>query len=135
MPRVVVDTNLWISFLIGRKLAILTDLFKRSDIQILSSSEQLAELSDVSTRFNFRKYFTEVQADELVNLLYASAELVDIRERVRACRDENDDFLLDIAVNGHADIFITGDNDLLVLNPFRGIDIVTYIDFENRFSG
>jgi hypothetical protein len=135
MLRVVVDTNLWISFLIGRKLAILTDLFKRSDIQILSSSEQPAELSDVSTRFNFRKYFTEVQADELVNLLYASAEFVDIRERVRACRDENDDFLLDIAVNGHADIFITGDNDLLVLNPFRGIDIVTCIDFENRYSG
>jgi hypothetical protein len=135
MLRVVVDTNLWISFLIGRKLAILTDLFKRSDIQILSSSEQPAELSDVSTRFNFRKYFTEVQADELVNLLYASAEFVDIRERVRACRDENDDFLLDIAVNGHADIFITGDNDLLVLNPFRVIDIVIYIDFENRYSG
>jgi putative PIN family toxin of toxin-antitoxin system len=135
MLRVVVDTNLWISFLIGRKLAILTDLFKRSDIQILSSSEQPAELSDVSTRFNFRKYFTEVQADELVNLLYASAEFVDIRERVRACRDENDDFLLDIAVNGRADIFITGDNDLLVLNPFRVIDIVIYIDFENRYSG
>jgi putative PIN family toxin of toxin-antitoxin system len=134
MPRVIVDTNLWISFLIGRKLSVLKELFTRGDLTLLTSYEQLAELGDVASRFKFRKYFTEAQAEELLNLLYASSELVEITERVHACRDDDDDYLLDIAVNGHADIIISGDADLLALHPFRGIDILTYADFERRIS-
>jgi len=55
MPRVIVDTNLWISFLIGRKLSVLKELFIRGDLALLASHEQLAELGDVASRFKFRK--------------------------------------------------------------------------------
>jgi uncharacterized protein len=41
-----------------------------------------------------------------------------------ACRDPTDDKFLELAVNGNADIVLTGDADLLALNPFRGIPIV-----------
>ena len=44
---------------------------------------------------------------------------------VQACRDPRDNKFLEIAVNGEADIIISGDEDLLVLHPFRGIEIVT----------
>ena len=47
-----------------------------------------------------------------------------IRDRVVECRDPTDDKFLDLAVNGRADLILTGDKDLLVLNPFRGIPIV-----------
>jgi uncharacterized protein len=134
MLRVVVDTNLWISFLIGRKLAVIKELFTRGDLQLLTSSEQLAELMDVASRFKFRRYFTQVQAEELLNLFYASSELVEVTERVHACRDADDDCLLDIAVGGHADILVTGDEDLLVLHPFRGVEILSHADFERRFA-
>ena len=40
------------------------------------------------------------------------------------CRDPTDDKFLELAANGHADLILTGDKDLLVLNPFRGIQIV-----------
>jgi uncharacterized protein len=53
------------------------------------------------------------------------AELVAITERIVACRDPTDDKFLELAVNGRADMIVTGDADLLALDPFRGIPIVT----------
>src|ERR1700738_5375574 len=57
--------------------------------------------------------------------LLAAAELVTIIERITACRDPKDDKFLELAVNGRADMIVSGDADLLALNPFRGIPIVT----------
>jgi uncharacterized protein len=54
----------------------------------------------------------------------AAAELVTITERIAACRDPTDDKFLELAVNGHADLIVSG-ADLLALNPFRQIPIVT----------
>jgi predicted nucleic acid-binding protein len=49
---------------------------------------------------------------------------VAIAERIAACRDPTDDKFLELAMNGHADLIVSGDADLLVLNPFQGIPIV-----------
>ncbi len=62
---------------------------------------------------------------ELFKKIFALAELVAITEQIVACRDPTDDTFLELAVNGHADLIVTGDADLLVLNPFRNITIVT----------
>jgi putative PIN family toxin of toxin-antitoxin system len=61
--------------------------------------------------------------------LMETAELVKITERIAACRDPKDDNFLELAVNGHADVLITGDSDLLAPNPFRGIPIISPADF------
>ena len=61
--------------------------------------------------------------------LMAEAELVAITERLAECRDPTDDKFLELAVNGQADLIMTGDKDLLVLNPFRGIPIVAPVIF------
>jgi putative PIN family toxin of toxin-antitoxin system len=57
--------------------------------------------------------------------MFAVAELVTIREPVTGCRDPDDDKFLELAVNGHADVIVSGDVDLLVLDTFRGIPIIT----------
>jgi putative PIN family toxin of toxin-antitoxin system len=57
--------------------------------------------------------------------LLAGAELVDITEQIAACRDPKDDKFLELAVNGRADLLVSGDQDLLALNPFKGIPILT----------
>jgi putative PIN family toxin of toxin-antitoxin system len=57
--------------------------------------------------------------------MLSSAELVTILESVTGCRDPNDDKFLELAVNGRADVIISGDNDLLMLDIFRGIPIIT----------
>jgi predicted nucleic acid-binding protein len=61
---------------------------------------------------------------EGVRRILSAAERVTIAERIIACRDATDDKFLELAVNGHADMIVTGDRDLLVLHPFRGIPII-----------
>ena len=61
--------------------------------------------------------------------VFAAAELVTITELVAGCRDPDDDKFLELAVNGHADAIISGDNDFLVLDTFRGIPIITPASF------
>ena len=56
--------------------------------------------------------------------LLAAAELVTITARITACRNPKDDIFLELAVNGHADLIVSGDADLLSLNPFRGIPLL-----------
>ena len=60
-----------------------------------------------------------------VHQIFATAELVPITEHVTGCRDPKDDKFLELAVNGRADLTVSGDADLLVLETFRGIPIVT----------
>jgi predicted nucleic acid-binding protein len=57
------------------------------------------------------------------------AEMVTILHAVHDCRDVKDNQILEVAVNGQAQIMVTGDEDLLVLNPFRGISILRPADF------
>jgi predicted nucleic acid-binding protein len=66
--------------------------------------------------------------DWLRDLMMAS-ELINITERMAACRDPRDDKFLELAVNGSADLIVTGDRDLLALNPFREIPIITPAEF------
>jgi putative PIN family toxin of toxin-antitoxin system len=57
--------------------------------------------------------------------LFAGAELVTVAEHVAVCRDPKDDKFLELAINGRADVIISGDADLLTLNTFHGIPIIT----------
>jgi uncharacterized protein len=65
----------------------------------------------------------------------ADAELVEITERIAVCRDPKDDKFLELAVNGRADVVVSGDADLLSLDPFRGIPIETPAAFLRRVGG
>jgi putative PIN family toxin of toxin-antitoxin system len=75
-----------------------------------------------------RPYFDSLidpDARAWLKKLMVAAELVTITERIVACRDPTDDKFLELAVNGHADLIISGDGDLLALNPFRDTPIIT----------
>ena len=128
--RIVIDTNIWISFLIGRTLAGLSKAILNDQIKILFSEELIDELVEVLQRPKFKKYFSQDNIAELISLLHAKTEQVDITERFSDCRDPKDNFLLDLCVSGNADYLITGDEDLLVMNPFQGVAIVNYRLFQ-----
>jgi predicted nucleic acid-binding protein len=57
------------------------------------------------------------------------AERVPILQQIQACRDPRDDKFLEVAINGEADMIITGDGDLLALHPFMGMPILTPLDY------
>ena len=93
--------------------------------RVLVSEPTTIELDDVFRRRKFDKYVAEEMRLEFLAALIREAELIEITEQVRACRDPKDDKFLEIAVNGKATHIVTGDADLLSLHPFRGVDILT----------
>jgi len=127
--RVVIDTNIWISFLIGKTLSGLSEALINDKIRILFSEELFDELVEVLQRPKFKKYFSQNDIMELISLIHLKTERIEIKEQFEDCRDPKDNFLLDLCVSGDADYLITGDDDLSALNPFRGVKIINYRDF------
>lgn len=93
--------------------------------EVLLSEEVVEEISGVLGREKFARYVTSEERDAFVERLVAEARLVEVTEDVAECRDPTDDKFLALAVSGDASYVITGDDDLLVLDPFRGIRILS----------
>jgi hypothetical protein len=87
------------------------------------SDETIAELAEVLRRPNFNKYVSEARRLEFLSALVHAADVIEVIDVV-AERREDDKFLA-LALTGKASHIITGDLDLLVLHPFRGIAIVS----------
>ncbi|MGL4942451.1 MAG: putative toxin-antitoxin system toxin component, PIN family [Thermoguttaceae bacterium] len=131
--RLVIDTNIWVSFLISKKLKRLLAIFLSETVQILFDNELLDEVMSVVARPKYQKYFTRTKIDELRAFIKRTAEFVDVTERVGLCRDPKDDFLLALCKSGDADYLITGDKDLLAIGKFGETRIVTVAEFEVVF--
>ena len=129
--RVVIDTNIWISFLIGKTISGLSEAIISDQVIVLFSNDLFSELIEVLNRPKFKKYFSASAIEELIALLYEKVELIEIINHFNDCRDPKDNFLLDLAISGHANYLVTGDTDLLILNPFHGVGIISYQAFQN----
>jgi putative PIN family toxin of toxin-antitoxin system len=128
--RVVVDTNIWISFLIGKKIIRLKDLIFSDSVTLLLSDESFHELIATLQRPYFQKYFPTEKIHELIVLLDVVCEKVEVVSQVTACRDPKDNFLLALCKDGKADYLLTSDNDLLELQVFEQTKIVDIKTFE-----
>ncbi|MCA6509841.1 MAG: putative toxin-antitoxin system toxin component, PIN family [Pseudanabaena sp.] len=130
--RFVVDINTLVSsILIADSISDKAVKSIRQSGIILASVETLEELRVVLSRSKFDKYVDSATRLEFIAKFVQQSELVTIEESVIACRDPKDDKFLELAVNGKADYLITGDKDLLVLHPFRDIEIINPSDFLN----
>lgn len=124
--RFVFDTNVLLSSLhfAESKPARAFFLALRTGM-LLTALAALHELSTVLHRKKFDKYLTSDERDQFLDRYTRSTITIDIIETIRLCRDPKDDKFLEIATNGAATYLITGDPDLLVLHPFRGIPIIS----------
>jgi uncharacterized protein len=132
--RVVIDTNIWISALLSRYLRDLIQAILIEDrISILFSSALITEIESVVKRPKIKKYINENDASAFLDILVSRGELIEVRTEIKICRDPKDDFILALCKDGNADYLITGDKDLLILNPFEDTQIMTIADF-NRMD-
>jgi putative PIN family toxin of toxin-antitoxin system len=124
--RCVFDTNVLVSALLlpESKPRQALDLALRKG-RVLLSLGVLAELYEVLSRTQFRRYIDEEDIRIFLAALTREAQWVDVNVQVAACRDPKDDKFLELAVSGHATHIVTGDSDLLALNPFQGIQILS----------
>ncbi len=124
--RIVVDTNALISRLLLPSSVPGQAVRKAVDQGLLLVSEAtMNELADVLSRPKFDRYISLNDRQQFLRLLGRLAEFVPIIYPVRECRDPKDDKFLEVALNGKAELMLTGDADLLALNPWRGIRIVS----------
>jgi len=129
IKRVIIDTNLWISFLITNNLNILSELFLFERFQIIFSDELFNELLDVARRPKFKKYFDEKSVQLLIENISEKLEFIEVASAITICRDLKDNFILALSIDGNADYIVTGDKDLLSLNGFKGKKIITINEF------
>jgi putative PIN family toxin of toxin-antitoxin system len=127
--KIVIDTNLWISFLLTTKHARLDQLFSEKKFILLFSQELMDEFMAVSQRPKFKKYFSITDLQNLLEHINESSEFISVTSNVRVCRDIKDNFLLSLAKDGEATHLITGDKDLLDLKHFGKTKIITITDY------
>jgi putative PIN family toxin of toxin-antitoxin system len=92
---------------------------------ILVSDETLLELCQTLRRPRLARYFGRAEQEVFLAMLASEATLVQVSERISVCRDPRDDRFLELAIAGEATHLITGDRDLLALDPFRDTRIMT----------
>ncbi|MBK9276030.1 MAG: putative toxin-antitoxin system toxin component, PIN family [Flavobacteriales bacterium] len=128
--RVVVDPNVLISFLIGKRIKALQPLFYDERFVVILDDLLLDELDQVARRPKFRKLFPVKKVDELVYVLELNAEILPAATKIAAVsRDAADDYLLALCKRAKADVLLTGDEDLLVLEKHGRTRIMNAREF------
>lgn len=129
IKRIIIDTNLWISFLITNDFNKLDQFLDSDKYQIVFSEELFNEFIEVVHREKFNRYFNDLNIKNLVEIINDKALFVKVVSIVDVCRDLKDNFLLSLAIDGDADYLITGDNDLLSIKKIKKTLILTINDF------
>lgn len=133
-PRFVFDTNSLISIALLPKSTNRSALQKAEQLgEIVLSNEVLSELAEVLLRTKFDKYLTLEERLEFVERIETRYKCIEVTSAFTDCRDSKDNKFLNLAFDAKASCLITGDKDLLVLNPFRNIPILNATDFLNSF--
>ncbi len=131
--KIIVVTNLWVSFFVSQGKSLLGSLLLSEKIEIVSSKELNEELFEVIQRPKFSKWLDAVQIQQMRVDFELSTLNVEIESTVNVCRYPKDNFLLSLAKDANADFLLTGDADLLTLKGFGETRICTIRDFVDHY--
>ena len=127
--RIVIDTNLWISFLISGTYNKMDKLIQTNKIKFIFSSELLNEFIEVVSRPRFKKYFTAGDVNRILTSIQNHSDFITVISKTDVCRDKKDNFLLALCDEGKADYLLTGDEDLLVLKKYKKTVVLKIADY------
>ncbi|MFZ1799163.1 MAG: putative toxin-antitoxin system toxin component, PIN family [Chitinophagaceae bacterium] len=135
--KLIIDTNLWISFIISKKQQLIDPLLYSEEARLLFSKELIAEINQTITKPKLKRYFSTNALEEMLLAFDPFIDFIEVKSIVTICRDAKDNFLLALAKDGEADYLLTGDKDLLDLKKFGMTKIHTISEFissakENR---
>ena len=132
--KLIIDTNLWVSFIISNKLNVLDPLLFAGNTRLLFSTELITEIQETITKPKLKKYFKTNTLEEMFYAFEPFIDLVEVESIITICRDPKDNFLLALAKDGKADYLLTGDKDLLELKKFGKVKIQTIGTFINEMK-
>ncbi|MCR4809733.1 MAG: putative toxin-antitoxin system toxin component, PIN family [Prevotella sp.] len=125
--RIIFDNNIWISFLIGKRLSALRSAFSRKDVEIFFCDELKQEFLDVAHRPKIQKYVDERQVLRVHQLmtLFCHGAKASIQS-VTPVRNPKDVYLLALADAVKADFLVSGDSDLTDLQQHNQTKIIDF---------
>lgn len=127
--RVVIDTNLLVTYLISHRdpmATIIDDHLAQGDFAMLSSPELLAELDRALSYPRLQKFYDKDTRLRFVALIAQLAEMQNLPDEIPAIsRDPDDDKFIACAIAGRADFLVSGDQDLLTLERVGDVRIIT----------
>jgi putative PIN family toxin of toxin-antitoxin system len=128
--RIILETNVIISALLREKSPA-RKVFDKANAggEVLVSTSTMLELYEVIRKPKFDKYISLERRTQFIAAFLASATQIDTTSIIDVCRDPKDNRFLELAIDGHADYMVSGDDDLLVLHPYQVTKIVTPTDF------
>jgi len=130
--RIILDTNLWISFLITKNYSKLDSILFSRQCVLVFSKELLTEFIDVIKRPKFHKYVSHSDVEDILKTIEDYAEYVEVETTIDKCRDPKDNFLLSLSMDGRADYLLTGDAALLELKKIGKTRIITIAEFLSK---
>lgn len=135
IKRVVLDTSTLVGVVLkpnSLPAQVFYDLVENHIL--LASKATLQELSEVLQRDKFDRFRSrQERATVLAHYLHL-VEIISITANVEDCRDPKDNKFLELALSGNANLIITSDDDLRVLDPYQGIPIITARDYSERYQ-
>ncbi len=127
--KLIIDTNLWISFIISNKQNLLDIVLYSEEARLLFSKELIDEIFETINKPKLKKYFGTNALEEMLSTFDPFIDFIEVSSTISVCRDIKDNFLLALANDGQADYLLTGDKDLLELKKFGKTKIFTIANF------
>lgn len=126
VKRVVLDTSTLVSAAL-RVNSIPSQALHKAlrECELCASEATLNELALVLSRPKFDGYLAPAEREKFVELIRTYSMVWEVRDAVQDCRDPQDDKFLALALTCEADRLVSSDDDLLTLNPYRGIPVLT----------
>jgi putative PIN family toxin of toxin-antitoxin system len=128
--KIIIDTNIWISILIGKRLSHFLQYILDERIVVVTCKAQLLEFARVFKKPKIKKLIDPDKVSSFFHFLEEYAMFVPVITVTDLCRDPKDNYLLSLSIDAKAHYLVTGDNDLLVLQRIRDTAIVNVADFE-----
>ena len=125
--KILFDTNLWISFMIGKRLSSLADVLCRHDVEVYVCEQEFDEIRRVIAREKFDKLISAETRYYFFEMVYDICFITDITVEAKSdIRDPKDLYLLSMAESVPVDYIVSGDKDLTDLKEHAGIPILKY---------
>ena len=133
--KILFDTNLWISFMIGKRLSSLADVLCRHDVEVYVSEQELDEIRRVIAREKFDKLISAETRYYFFEMVYDVSFFTGITIEAKSdIRDPKDLYLLSMAESVPVDYIVSGDKDLTDLKEHAGIPILKYSELLEKLK-
>ena len=135
MKKVIIDTNLWISFLLGHQVQFVRRVLTDMRFEVYVCARLIEEIRDVASRDKIRKHLAPNDLSDLLAIINAFCQFAVIESKVSptAVRDPKDLYLLALADTIGADYIVSGDADLTDLGQYHQARIIKLADFKQFF--